>query len=59
MTVEGHNIVLNCRACFNTHGYGVELVQKGGLYVCRQDPMHQYVLKNGFTHSAGDSSMLR
>lgn len=59
MTVEGHNIVLNCRECFNTHGYGIELTPKGGMYVCRQNPAHQYVLKNGFTEKAGDTAYLR
>ncbi|HLD75404.1 MAG TPA: hypothetical protein VI874_00165 [Candidatus Norongarragalinales archaeon] len=52
MTIEGNNIVLNCRACYSESGYGIELMPRAGLYVCSHNPTHKYVVKNGFTHRA-------
>ncbi|MBI4360548.1 hypothetical protein HY572_02115 [Candidatus Micrarchaeota archaeon] len=47
MTVEGNDIICNCRACFQ-EGFGIALEEQNGVYVCPQNPEHRYVVKNGF-----------
>lgn len=50
LTVEGNDIICNCRACFQD-GFGIALKEKNGVYVCPQNAEHRYVVKNGFMAS--------
>lgn len=47
MTVVGNDIIMNCRACFASNGYGVKLSPRGGAYVCDYDASHRYVIDEG------------
>ena len=48
MTVIGHDIIENCRACFCENGYGVKLRRMGDIYVCTVNDAHKYRVENGF-----------
>ena len=52
MTVAGHDIIHNCRRCFSDNGYGMRLVEENGVFVCKHDRTHRYVLKDGFMEKA-------
>ena len=48
MTVVGDEIVLNCRACYCSHGYGLRLQKHGDHMVCPHDASHRYVVESGY-----------
>ena len=47
MTVQGDDIIQNCRECFSAHGYGIRLNKQGNALVCSHDSTHQYTVDNG------------
>lgn len=47
VTVVGNEIIMNCRACFASNGYGVNLSAKGSHFVCDYDASHRYVIEEG------------
>ena len=34
MTVEGDDLIQNCRDCFATNGYGIRLQRRSNKWVC-------------------------
>lgn len=49
MTVEGNDIIKNCRKCWNEFAFGINLEESGpGVYQCPHCKQ-KYVFENGFT----------
>ncbi|MBI3587738.1 hypothetical protein HY995_05535 [Candidatus Micrarchaeota archaeon] len=51
MTRIGDDIVLNCRACFSQHGFGLHLLERPGHWECPHNSSHRYVVERGLLKS--------
>jgi hypothetical protein len=47
MTVKGDDLVYNCRNCYCTNGYGINLKPQGSNFSCPQCSA-QYAVESGY-----------
>ncbi|MFH1106379.1 MAG: hypothetical protein V1787_00635 [Candidatus Micrarchaeota archaeon] len=47
MTVKGDELVYNCRNCYCTYGYGINLKPSGNAYSCPQCST-RYIAQQGY-----------